>query len=294
MLFVASGSGALEWNGRFVARATTAAYRRHGNRIERDTMKAPNGKERSYKSQLKELHIELVKLQRHIIKNDLQLLVIFEGRDAAGKDGVIKRIIEHLSPRETRVVALGKPSERDNNSWYLQRYSAHLPSRQEMVLMNRSWYNRAGVEKVMGFCTKAEHRQFIEAVVPFEKMLCDSGMQIIKYYLDISKDEQQRRLDDRRDNPLKQWKISPIDATAIEHWRDYSKARDKMLHHSHSEHAPWFIVKADSKKRARLNVIRHLLSVVDCPDKDQHMAQADKRIVFTYDDEQVNNGKLFH
>lgn len=174
-------------------------------------------KKPSYKTELRELQIQLVKLQRHIIKNDLQLLVIFEGRDAAGKDGVIKRITEHLSPRETRVVALGKPSERDTNSWYFQRYSAHLPSRQEMVLMNRSWYNRAGVEKVMGFCSEKEYKQFMKAVVPFEKMLCDTGIQIIKYYLDISRDEQQSRLDDRRINPLKQWKISPIDTTAIEH-----------------------------------------------------------------------------
>lgn len=172
----------------------------------------------SYKTELRELQIQLVKLQRHIIKNDLQLLVIFEGRDAAGKDGVIKRITEHLSPREMLVVALGKTSERDTNSWYFQRYSARLPSRQEMVLMNRSWYNRAGVEKVMGFCSEKEYKQFMRVVVPFERMLCDTGIQIIKYYLDISRDEQQSRLDDRRINPLKHWKISPIDATAIEHW----------------------------------------------------------------------------
>lgn len=236
----------------------------------------------SYKKQLKELQIGLVRLQRHIIKNDLQLLVIFEGRDAAGKDGVIKRITKHLSPRETRVVALGKPSERETNSWYFQRYAAQLPSRQEMVLMNRSWYNRAGVEKVMGFCTEEEHKQFLKAVNPFEKMLSDSGIQIIKYYLDISKNEQQRRLEDRRTNPLKQWKISPVDATALEHWDDYSAARDEMLHHSHSKHAPWFIVNADQKKRTRLNVIRHLLSVVDCPDKGQHLEKADDRIVFPF------------
>ena len=248
----------------------------------------------SYKKQLKELQIQLVKLQRHIIKNDLQLLVIFEGRDAAGKDGVIKRLTEHLSPRETRVVALGKPSERDTNSWYFQRYVAHLPSRQEMVLMNRSWYNRAGVEKVMGFCTETEHKQFLKSVVPFEKMLCDTGIQIIKYYLDISKDEQQRRLDDRRVNPLKQWKISPIDTTAIKHWDDYSQARDEMLQHCHSEHAPWFIVNADDKKRARLNIIRHLLSVVDCPDKDHHLTKTDNKIVYPFNKGLVTSGKLYH
>lgn len=248
----------------------------------------------SYKKQLKKLQIQLVKLQRQIIKNDLQLLVIFEGRDAAGKDGVIKRITQHLSPRETRVVALGKPSERDNNSWYFQRYTAHLPSRQEMVLMNRSWYNRAGVEKVMGFCTEAEYKQFLKAVVPFEKMLCDTGIQIIKYYLDISKDEQERRLTDRRINPLKQWKVSPIDATAIQHWKDYSHARDEMLQHSHSDHAPWFIVKADNKKLARLNVIRHLLSIVDYPDKEQDLMNVDNGVLFPFNQQLITSEKMFH
>ncbi len=249
-------------------------------------------KKPSYKTELRELQIQLVKLQRHIIKNNLQLLVIFEGRDAAGKDGVIKRITEHLSPRETRVVALGKPSERDTNSWYFQRYSAHLPSRQEMVLMNRSWYNRAGVEKVMGFCSEKEYKQFMKAVVPFEKMLCDTGIQIIKYYLDISRDEQQSRLDDRRINPLKQWKISPIDTTAIEHWDDYSLARDKMLQHSHSDHAPWYIVKANNKKCARLNVIRHLLSIVDCPDKDQHLMKPDSGTVYPFNEKLLTDKKM--
>ncbi|WP_461518255.1 polyphosphate kinase 2 [Porticoccus sp.] len=246
----------------------------------------------SYKTQLKKLQIQLVRLQRHIIKNDLQLLVIFEGRDAAGKDGVIKRITEHLSPRETRVVALGKPSEKDTNSWYFQRYAAFLPSRQEMVLMNRNWYYRAGVEKVMQFCTEAEYDQFLKTVVPFERMLCDYGIQIIKYYLDISKEEQQRRLEGRWANPLKQWKISPIDDTAIKHWDDYSAARDDMLQHSHSEHAPWHIVKADNKRRARLNVIRHLLSIVDCPDKDQHLTKADTNVVFQFSKKQLETGKI--
>ncbi|MBR9910257.1 MAG: polyphosphate kinase 2 [Gammaproteobacteria bacterium] len=254
-------------------------------------MKSDNTKQ-SYKTQLKELQVQLVRLQRHIIKNDLRLLIIFEGRDAAGKDGVIKRITEHLSPRETRVVALGKPSERDTNSWYFQRYTDYLPSRQEMVLMNRSWYNRGGVEKVMGFCTEAEYDQFLKTVVPFEKMLSDDGIQIIKYYLDISKTEQQRRLEDRRVNPLKQWKISPIDDTALQHWDDYSTARNDMLQHSHSEHAPWYIVRADNKKRTRLNVVRHLLSIIDCPDKDQHLTKTDTKIVFPFRKQQLEKRKI--
>ena len=178
----------------------------------------------TYQRELPRLQVELVKLQRHIIQHGHRLLVLLEGRDAAGKDGVIKRITEHLSPRETRVVALGRPSDRDRRSWYFQRYAAFLPSAEEMVLFNRSWYNRAGVERVMGFCTKAELAEFFEAVVPFERLLVDSGIQILKYYLDISKAEQRRRLEERRADPLKQWKVSPIDRVALKHWRAYSRA----------------------------------------------------------------------
>lgn len=236
-----------------------------------------------YKVELRRLQVELVKLQRHLIKNDLKILLLFEGRDAAGKDGVIKRFVQHLSPRETRVVALGKPSDRDRKSWYFQRYAPHLPSAQEMVLFNRSWYNRAGVERVMGFCGAAEYEEFMNTVLPFEHMLVTSGIQVFKYYLDISKEEQKRRLNDRRVDPLKQWKVSPVDKVAIKHWDDYSAARDEMLARTHNEVTPWFIVRADDKKRARLNVIRHLLSCVDCPDKDEHMAKPDSSVVFVYD-----------
>ena len=246
------------------------------------------GKE-NYKASLQRLQLELVKLQRHLIKNDLQILIIFEGRDAAGKDGVIKRITEHLSPRETRVVALGKPSDRELRSWYFERYVAHLPSSQEMVLMNRSWYNRAGVERVMGFCSETEYENFMKSVVPFEQMLIGSGMQIYKYYLDISKDEQERRLRDRRVDPLKQWKISPIDEVAIEHWDDYSEARDAMFRRTHTEISPWFVVKADDKKTARLIIIGHLMSLVDCPDKDKHAEQPDAEIVFPFDEIYLQN-----
>ena len=246
------------------------------------------GKE-NYKASLQRLQLELVKLQRHLIKVYLQILIIFEGRYAAGKDGVIKRITEHLSPRETRVVALGKPSDRELRSWYFERYVAHLPSSQEMVLMNRSWYNRAGVERVMGFCSETEYENFMKSVVPFEQMLIGSGMQIYKYYLDISKDEQERRLRDRRVDPLKQWKISPIDEVAIEHWDDYSEARDAMFRRTHTEISPWFVVKADDKKTARLNIIGHLMSLVDCPDKDKHAEQPDAEIVFPFDEIYLQN-----
>ena len=260
--------------------------------MSKKAKKNDSPKSEGYKQSLHHLQVELVKLQRHLIKNDLQILILFEGRDAAGKDGVIKRITQHLSPRETRVIALGKPSDHDRRSWYFQRYVPHLPSTQEMVLMNRSWYNRAGVERVMGFCTDAEYENFMRSVIPFERMLVRSGTQIFKYYLDISKDEQIRRLKDRRIDPLKQWKISPIDKVAIKHWDDYSAARNEMFTRTHNEIAPWHVVQADDKKQARLNVIRHLMSLVDCPDKDMHAAAPDPEIVFPYDDGQLANGAI--
>ena len=172
---------------------------------------------KAYREQLRNLQIELVKLQRHIIAEGEKILVIFEGRDAAGKDGVIKRVTEHLSPRETRVVALGKPSDREVTSWYYQRWAPHLPAAEELVLFNRSWYNRAGVERVMGFCTEDKVQEFFEIVPHFEQMLVRSGIKLFKYYLDITHDEQRGRLNDRRKDPLKQWKISPIDCPSSEH-----------------------------------------------------------------------------
>ena len=250
----------------------------------------PDG--RSYKKTLRTLQIELVKLQKHLINNDLQILILFEGRDAAGKDGVIKRITAHLSPRETRVIALGKPSDRDRNSWYFQRYVPHLPATGEMVLMNRSWYNRAGVERVMGYCSDTEYQEFMRSVLPFEHMLVESGIQLFKYYLDISKDEQTRRLKDRRADPLKQWKISPVDEVAIKHWNDYSEARNEMFARTHNEITPWYIVRANDKKQARLNVIRHLMSLVNCPDKDEHAAHPDQDTVFTFDEKHLSSGKI--
>ncbi|MFC7049813.1 polyphosphate kinase 2 [Emcibacter nanhaiensis] len=251
-----------------------------------------NKEHSDYKKTLRNLQIELVKLQRHIIKHDHKILVIFEGRDAAGKDGTIKRIIQHLSPRETRVVALGKPNERERSSWYFQRFAEHLPAAQEMVLMNRSWYNRAGVERVMGFCTDAEYEDFMTSVVTFEQMLVRSGIQIIKYYLDISRKEQKKRLDERRIDPLKQWKISPIDEVALEHWHDYSAARNEMFERTHNPITPWHVVRADSKKEARLNVIRHLIAHVECPDRDLDIAKPDHEIIFSYHPDQLGSGQI--
>lgn len=245
-----------------------------------------------YKETLRTLQVELVKLQRHLIKNDLQIVILLEGRDTAGKDGVIKRITQHLSPRETRVVALGKPSERDRKSWYFRRYAEHLPSKQEMVFMNRSWYNRAGVETVMGYCTQQEYETFMRTVLPFEHLLVTSGIQILKYYLDISKKEQQARLKDRRSNPLKTWKTSPVDRAAQRNWNAYSEARNAMFHQTHNEITPWYIVKADNKKSARLNIIRHIMSNVECPDKDEHMAIPDVDVVFTFSKKALSNGAI--
>ncbi|SEP90254.1 polyphosphate kinase 2, PA0141 family [Solimonas aquatica] len=212
-----------------------------------------------YESALHHLQIELVGLQREVIRQGRKLLLIFEGRDAAGKDGSIKRIVEHLSPREVRVVALGKPSDREQTQWYFQRFAPHLPAAGEIVLFNRSWYNRAGVEPVMGYCSKAECRNFLASAPVFERMLVESGIELYKFYLDISRQEQARRLESRRKDPLKQWKISPVDAAAQKHWRDYSRARDRMLLATHQAHSPWLLLRADDKRQARLNLIRELL-----------------------------------
>ena len=235
-----------------------------------------------YKAQLRELRIELVKLQRHFIQCGDSILILLEGRDAAGKDGSIKRIVEYLSPRETRVVALGKPSDRDLRGWYFQRYVPYLPVAEELVLFNRSWYNRAGVEHVMGFCSKEEHEGFMLSVPKFEEMLVNSGIKLLKYYLDIDKPEQIRRLADRQRNPLKQWKTSPIDAVAVKHWKAYSEARDAMLLRTHTPIAPWHIVKANDKRLARLNLIRDILSRLHYAGKKTKLVQPDANVAFEF------------
>lgn len=239
-------------------------------------------KTQDYKKALLQLQIELVKLQRHIIRQDQRILIIFEGRDASGKDGVIKRIVQHLSPRETRVVALGKPTERENRAWYFQRYVQHLPVDGELVLFNRSWYNRAGVEKVMGYCNQAEYDVFMDTVNEFEELLIRSGLVLIKYYLNISRDEQQRRLEERKRDPLTQWKISPVDESALEHWEAYSKAHIDMLRRTHGKNSPWLIVTTDDKKQARLNIIRDMLNRLEYPDKDPDLCIPDSEIITAY------------
>ena len=263
-------------------------HRKHGDSIAATTstdvsaQPAESISREDYHDQLNELQIELVKLQRHFIGCGDKILVLLEGRDAAGKDGSIKRIVEYLSPRETRVVALGKPSDRERKAWYFQRYVAQLPVAEEFVLFNRSWYNRAGVEHVMGFCSKQEHEEFMQSVPKFEEMLVNSGIKLLKYYLDIGKAEQTKRLAERHDDPLKQWKSSPIDAVAVKHWRAYSDARDDMLQRTHTAIAPWHIIRTDNKRLARLNLIRDMLTRLHYEGKKSKAVQPDPDIAFEF------------
>jgi polyphosphate kinase 2 len=229
---------------------------------------------------LHKLYIELVKLQKEVITSKLKLLVLLEGRDAAGKDGSIKTMTLHLSPRETRVVALGKPSDKEENEWYFQRFTARLPASGEFVIFNRSWYNRAGVEKVMGFCTDKEYEAFFKNTELFEKMLTDSGFVIVKYYLDISRQEQAKRLEDRKKDPLKQWKSSPIDDVAQKHWKEYSVARNTMLSKTNFSFAPWFVVNAERKKDAHIALIADLLQRIDYSGKNKKLLKARYGLVY--------------
>ena len=217
----------------------------------------------SYKKELRRLQIELVKLQEWIRHEGLRVVVLFEGRDAAGKGGAIKRITETLNPRICRVVALGTPTEREKTQWYFQRYVAHLPAAGEMVLLDRSWYNRAGVERVMGFCNDAQYQEFMHSCPEFERMLIRSGTILVKYWFSVSDEEQERRFRERIENPTKRWKLSPMDLESRRHWAEYSRAKDEMFSMTDTRQAPWFVVNADDKKGARLNVIHHLLSRIE-------------------------------
>ena len=219
-----------------------------------------------YEAELARLQIELVKLQEWIKAKGLKVVVIFEGRDAAGKGGVIKRIAESLNPRVCRIVALGTPTEREKTQWYFQRYVPNLPAAGEMVLFDRSWYNRAGVERVMGFCTEDEYQEFMRSCPEFERMLIRSGIILIKYWFSVSDEEQERRFHNRIDDPVKRWKLSPMDLESRKRWVEYSKAKDVMFAHTDIKQAPWYVVNADSKKRARLNCIKHLLSMIPYQD----------------------------
>jgi polyphosphate kinase 2, PA0141 family len=228
----------------------------------------PNGKLKRgrYEEKLEELRMELVKMQYWIKESGQKVLVIFEGRDAAGKGGTIKTITEPLNPRGCRVVALGTPSDKERTQWYFQRYVSHLPAAGEIVLLDRSWYNRAGVERVMGFCTEEEYTEFLRSCPEFERMLVRSGIVLLKYWFSVSDDEQERRFHERVGNPARRWKLSPMDIESRDKWVEYSRAKDEMFRHTDIKQAPWWTVEADDKRRARLNCIAHLLSSVNYKD----------------------------
>ncbi len=239
-----------------------------------------------YENELRRLQVELLKFQNYVKEQGLRVLMIFEGRDAAGKGGTIKRVTEHLNPRGARVVALEKPSEKEKTQWYFQRYTNHLPSAGEIVLFDRSWYNRAGVEPVMGFCTPTEHKEFLREVPEFEKMLVNSGIILMKFYISVTKEEQARRFEKRRNDPLKQYKISPIDEKAQEMWDAYTVAKYSMLFSSNTRHAPWIVIRSDDKKKARINTIKCILSNVEYPNKiEDGMLLCDEDIFLTGEQE---------
>ena len=227
-------------------------------------------KKSQYEKHLKALQTELVHLQEWVRVNRLKVVVLFEGRDAAGKGGAINAIRSRLNPRYVKVAALGKPSDRERQQWYFQRYVAHLPGAGEIVLFDRSWYNRAGVEKVMGFCTEQEYRDFLQACPVFETMLINAGIVLIKYWFSVSDDEQQKRFKERLDNPLKRWKFSDMDLQSRQKWQDYSRAKDVMFSHTDTEQSPWYVVDANDKRSARLNCIHHLLQQIPYQPLTQH------------------------
>jgi polyphosphate kinase 2 len=235
---------------------------------KKDKSEAPQNKlkKKFYEQELRRLQIELVKLQEWVKLKGMRVVVIFEGRDAAGKGGVIKRITESLNPRIVRVVALPAPTERERTQWYFQRYVVNLPAAGEIVLFDRSWYNRAGVERVMGFCTEEEYREFLRSCPEFERMLLRSGIILIKYWFSVSDEEQERRFRARIDDPTKRWKLSPMDLESRTRWIDYSRAKDEMFKYTDIKQSPWWVVNSDDKKRARLNCISHLLTMIPYED----------------------------
>ncbi|MFD7529623.1 polyphosphate kinase 2 [Streptomyces sp. NPDC059849] len=227
---------------------------------------------KAYEKSKRALQIELLKLQHWVKERDERLVILFEGRDAAGKGGTIKRFTEHLNPRGARVVALEKPTERERTQWYFQRYTAHLPSAGEIVLFDRSWYNRAGVERVMGFCSTREYLEFMHQAPGFERMLARDGIHLVKFWFSVSRNEQRNRFMIRQIDPVRQWKLSPVDLASLDKWDAYTEAKELMLFHTDTADAPWTVVKSNDKKRARLEAIRHVLHRFDYPDKDAAVA----------------------
>ena len=240
----------------------TGAYP-YRNKIKRDV----------YERHKAELQVELLKVQKWVEEKKEKIVILFEGRDAAGKGGTIKRFTEHLNPRAARVVALPKPSERQRSQWFFQRYIEHLPSGGEMVLFDRSWYNRAGVDRVMGFCTAAEYLEFMREAPELERMLVRSGVRMFKYWFSVTQEEQKRRFAAREVDPLKQWKLSPIDRASLDKWNDYTEAKEAMFFYTDTADSPWTIIKSNDKKRARLNCMQHFLSSLPYPDKNRHVVR---------------------
>ena len=255
-----------------------------GEKLERKT----------YEKTLRKLQGELCRLQEWVKHEGLRVVVVFEGRDAAGKGGTIRAITERVSPRVFRVVALPAPSDREKSQLYMQRYLTHMPAAGEIVIFDRSWYNRAGVEYVMGFCSKKQHRRFLELCPVVEKFMTEGGIQLIKIWLEVSDKEQKRRFEARMDDPLRQWKLSPMDLPSRERWFEYSRARDMMLEATDTRHAPWHILRSDDKRRARLNVIRHLLELIPYKKVPREKVKLPKRSMkHAYDDQASLKGRRF-
>ncbi len=238
-------------------------------------------KSKAYEASKLELQIELLKLQKWVKESGKRLVIIFEGRDAAGKGGTIKRIMEHLNPRGARVVALDKPSETEKGQWYFQRYINYLPTAGEIVLLDRSWYNRAGVERVMGFCTPLEYNQFMHQAPEFERMITSSGIYLIKFWFSVSQQEQLRRFNARKGDPIKQWKLSPMDLASLDRWEEYTKAKEDMFFYTNTKESPWTVVKSNDKKRARLEAMRYLLNYFEYEEKIDNLIPADPLIIST-------------
>jgi polyphosphate kinase 2 len=256
----------------------------------------PNAKmkRKAYERELRKLQVRLCKLQDWVKEKGLRVVIVFEGRDAAGKGGTIKALTEKVSPRVFRVVALPAPSDREKSQMYLQRYIERFPAAGEIVIFDRSWYNRAGVERVMGFCTELEHKRFLELCPPIEKFLVDGGTKLIKIWLEVGQDEQTRRFEARIEDPLRQWKLSPMDVESFDRWYDYSRARDLMLEMTDSKHAPWFIVRSDDKRKGRLNCISHILSEIPAQKVPRPKIKLPKRSnKRKYDDQSTLKGRNF-
>ena len=260
----------------------------------KDNSPKPKIKRKQYETELRKLQAELCRLQEWVKHKGLRVIVVFEGRDAAGKGGTIKAITERVSPRVFRIAALPAPSDREKSQMYMQRYVQHFPTAGEVVIFDRSWYNRAGVEYVMGFCTEEQHRQFLKLCPTVERYIVDGGIKIVKIWLEVSDEEQKRRFEARLHDPLRQWKLSPMDLPSRSKWFEYSRARDLMLAATDTKHAPWYILNSDDKRRARLNCIRHLLSLVPYKDVPREKVKVPKRATKgAYDDKFSLKGRKF-